>query len=113
MEFTDEFVRERARLIPDAYNPDDTAETWDDPETATFAGYFDSQGSTDTVTVGREQTLSTSLLVLTDPHADVKRGDRIRQGPRLWHVVGFPDVPKNPFTGWTPGTFVTLREDLG
>lgn len=114
MGFTGEFVRERPQLIPDSYNPDELAETWDDPETATFAGFFDSQTSTDNISIpGRNQTVSTSLLVLSDPFADVQHNDRIRQGQRLWRVVGFPDAPQNPFTGWMPGRFVQLREDHG
>ena len=47
-----------------------------------LAGYFEPDSSTEVQDPVRRQTLTVYLLVIADPHADVKRGDRIVQYTR-------------------------------
>ena len=109
-----EFVRQRAVLVPDPYDPDAAGvPSWDTPSEVTVWGYLASISSTEGADSVRRQVLAAKQLVLDDPGADVERGDRIRQGSRVWTVVGFPEADMNPFTGWRPTRVVNLEEVQG
>ena len=109
-----EFVRQRAVLVADPYDPDAAGvPSWDAPDEVTVWGYLASISSTEGADPVRRQVLAAKQLVLDDPGADVERGDRIRQGARVWVVVGFPVVDMNPFTGWRPTRVVNLEEVQG
>lgn len=112
-EHTSEFVRQRARLILDPYDPESVVEDWDNPEELTVSGYFSSQSSTERADPVREQVSTLKQLVLDDPDADVDRGDRIKQGERVWTVEGFAESDINPFTGWNPTRVCRVREGVG
>lgn len=113
MKYLQQFDRQRARRVPDPYDPDATVEDWTDPIVLPLAGYFDASSSTEQTDPVRDLVLTTRTLVVPDPDADVRRGDRIVQGEKTWTVEGFPDAPTNPFTGWRPGLFIRLREGVG
>lgn len=108
-----EFVRQRARLITDPYNPDESTEDWNNPTEIPLTGYFASGSSTEQSGEVREQVVTSKQLVIDDPGADVRRGDRIKLGDRIWTVEGFPEDDKNPFTGWQPTLVVNLEEWRG
>lgn len=116
MRFThgQKIVRERAVQVPDPYNPDSTEMDWGDPDVLEIPGaYIYVGGSSTEAGAARESTASDAQLVIDDPGADVQRGDRIRQGNRLWVVDGFQDAPINPFDGWQPILVCNLEEDVG
>lgn len=109
-----EFMRERATLVVDPYNPDAPGvPSWDNPDTLTVYGYLVSQSSTEQSDPVRSQLVTTKQLVLDDPTVDVRRGDRIRQGANLWTVMGIPEADVNPFTGWQPTRVCNLEEVTG
>lgn len=113
MEHLEPFARLRAKRIADSYNPDAEVDDWNDPDEVALEGYFDMQSSTEQVDAAREQAITLRTLVLNNPEADVRRGDRIKQGDKVWTVQGFPDPPRNPFTNWRPGLWVRLIEGVG
>jgi len=113
MNYLDTFTRQRARRVPDPYNPDSEVYDWADPVEVSVDGYFEAGSSSEQSDPVRNQVLSFSTLVIEDPDADVRRGDRIVQGEKTWTVQGFPTAPRNPFTGWRPGLFVRLKEGTG
>lgn len=112
-EHTTTFVRQRAGLTVDPYDPDSAVEDWNNPVEITLEGYFASQNSTEQTDEVREQVSTTKQLVIDDPSADVKRGDRIKLDDRVWTVTGFPEDDQNPFTGWRPTLVVSLAEWRG
>jgi len=111
---TSEFVRQRAVLVVDPYDPDAAGvPSWDTPDELTVWGYLASQSSTEQADPVRAQIITTKQLILDDPDADVERGDRIRQGVKVWTVTGFPEADINPFTGWQPTRVCNLEEVQG
>lgn len=112
-EHTTEFVRQRAKLIVDPYDPDSAVEDWGSPDEITLTGYFASSSSTEQTDEVREQVVTAKQLVIDDPAADVRRGDRIKLGERVWSVEGFPEDDMNPFTGWRPTLVARLEEWRG
>lgn len=109
----DGFTRQRAARISDPYNPDAEVYDWTNPDELALEGYFEPNSSTEQLDPVRNQVVTVYLLVLWDPDADVRRGDRIVQGDKTWTVQGFPSAPKNPFTGWQPHKFVRIVEGVG
>lgn len=112
-EYVTEFTRQRAALTPDPYNPDRMVEDWSIPSEITVSGYFSSQSSSENPGEVREQASTLKQLIIDDPDADVKRGDRIKQGDRIWTVEGFPEQDINPWTGWQPTLVANVREVVG
>lgn len=113
-EVTSGFVRERARLVGDPYDPDAPGvPDWSDPDRLPVDAYFASQSSTEQSDPVRAQLVTTKQLVFDDPHVDVRRGDRIRLGSSVWVVTGFPEADVNPFTGWQPTLVCNLEEVVG
>lgn len=110
---TTEFIRQRARRIEDPYDPDSVVEDWGSPEEIVLAGYFASQSSREQSGEVREQVTTSKQLVIDDPDADVRRGDRIKLGDKVWTVEGFPEDDMNPFTGWRPTLVANVAEWVG
>lgn len=111
--YLDGFTRQRATRIPDPYNPDAAVDDWMNPDELALEGYFEPNSSTEQLDPVRNQAVTVYLLVVWDPHADVRRGDRIVQDDKTWTVQGFPSAPKNPFTGWQPYLYVRVIEGVG
>lgn len=109
-EHTTEFVRQRAALVVDPYDPDSVVEDWGSPSEITLTGYLASSSSNEQTSEAREQVVTTKQLVIDDPRADVRRGDRIKHGDHLWSVEGFPETDQNPFTRWQPTLVANLKE---
>lgn len=113
-EHGEQFVRLRAGVVTDPYSGDPIGEDWKNPDEEPIDGaYFSSQSSTDSDGEVRRQTATGKQLIIPDPDADVRRGDRIRQGTRTWTVEGFPEADKNPFTGWQPTLVVDVENYTG
>ena len=119
MPYGQEFERLRGVYVPDPYDPDEGMVTWDDPDIITVSGFLASTASVQALASReqdspvRSQLITTNMLTLTDPDADVERGDRIRQGDRVWTVTGYPSQDQNPFTGWQPTRVCYLEEVTG
>lgn len=113
-EHTTTFIRRRAVQIPDPYNPESMVEDWSqDPSEINVSGYFSSQSSTEQSDPVREHASTLKQLIFDDPDVDVKRGDRIKQGERIWTVEGFPEQDINPWTNWQPTLVANVREGVG
>ena len=120
MPYGQEFERLRAVYVPDPYDPDGPGMVnWDNPDVVTVWGFLASTASVQALTSSeqdspvRSQLITTNMLTLADPDADVERGDRIRQGKRIWTVTGYPSHDTNPFTGWQPTRVCFLEEVTG
>lgn len=109
----DAFTRQRPTRIPDPYNPDAQIDDWTNPAELPLEGYFEANSSTEILDPVRKRAETVYLLVIFDPHADVRRGDRIVQDDKTWTVQGFQSAPKNPFTGWQPYLYVRVTEEVG
>ena len=113
-DYGETFTRLRAAAVLDPYSGEPVGEDWGNPEEEPIAGaYFSSQASSDGDGEVRRQTETGQVLVIPDPDADVRRGDRIRRGSRVWRVVGFPEADVNPWTGWQPTLLVELEHHEG
>lgn len=89
---------------------------WADPEVVEIPGAFIAQSSTSgTADATRTQALESKSLYCA-PDSDVRKGDRIRQGPEgapVFPVDGIPASDVNPFTGWQPVREVPLARAVG
>lgn len=113
-DYGEELVRQRAGQILDPYSGEPIDEDWAHPDELPLDGaYFSSQSSSDGSDEVRRQTATGMQLIIPDPDADVQRGDRIRQGSRVWSIVGFPEADTNPWTGWQPTLVVDLEDYKG
>lgn len=113
MEFTERFERLRQERVVSETNPDRTVASAAFGAPVEFFGFLDSQASADVSSGTRDEVNATATLFLSDVSFDIRRGDRVRSGDRLWKVVGFPPAPMNPFTGWRPYREVRLMEVSG
>lgn len=113
MRFTEEFERLRRVMVPSSTNPDRMVASNDFSEPETFRGFLDSESSLDEANANREGISSSAILFVEDTRFDIRRGDRVRAGERMWEVLGFPSAPMNPFSGWRPYKEVRLREVRG
>lgn len=70
--------------------------------------------SSEVDTPGRTQAQG-DYTMMAPPDLDIKPGDRIRDAAgRLFEVTGAITCPwTSPFTGWTPGKEIPLREVKG
>lgn len=108
-----ELTRLRAGRKAAPNNPDRTIEDWTNVDELPLAGWVDTQSSDDLAAPTRDQTVTRATLYCTDALADVQRGDRVRYAGGNWSVVGFPDSPRNPYTGWQPYRVVSLELVVG
>ena len=112
--YTTTFVRQRAVIVSDPYDPDsEGVPDWATPDEIEVYGYLASRSSVEQPGAVREQVVTAKQLVLDDPGVDVERGDRIKQGSHVWTVTGFPATDVNPFTGWQPTLVCNLEEVVG
>lgn len=110
----DTFDRLRAGQKPDRYNPDANVDDWSVPSRVELRGAWSSTGSSIGADAVREQTSTTKQLVIFDPDADVREGDRIRTPDgAVFSVTGRPESDRNPFTGWRPTLVINLEEVTG
>jgi hypothetical protein len=103
-------TRKRATKKEDPYNPDSTTDDWSSPDVLSFSGYVSSQTSTEQTDAVRAQLITTVQIIVPDPAADIKRGDRISDGTHSWSVTGIPASDINPFSGWQPTLVVDVEE---
>lgn len=113
-EHTTTFTRQRAVQITDPYNSESTIDDWTQaPSEVEVSGYFSSQSSSEQTDAVREHAATLKQLIFDDPDVDVRRGDRIKQGAKVWTVEGFPEQDINPWTGWQPTLVCNVREGVG
>ncbi len=126
--FGEMVVRERRQPVADPYDPDTQVPgSWGDPldYLVLEQAFVASSSSTAPVDATRSQILTEKSLYLTDPHADVQPGDRIRRGGLLDEDAGTwsggdvlyvnvrPTADTNPFTGWQPVVEIPLEASEG
>lgn len=114
--FGEQVVRERRMPIIDPYDPGAAVPgSWGDPlDVLVLEGAFvASSSSTAPLDATRSQILTEKSLYLTDPHADVLAGDRIRRGAEVLYVNVRPTADTNPFTGWQPVVEIPLDMSEG
>lgn len=111
-------VRERRPQVVDPYDPDRTVPgSWDAASSLTIERAWIAQSSSISLTTAtRVQTLTAKSLFSTNPFADVKPGDRVRDpdnpGEYLYVTAeGHSDT--NPFTGWRPYIELPLEKVEG
>jgi len=105
--------RLRAKPILDPYSQEQIAEDWSDPDEVDLDGAYVGGSSTSRVLgESRTQALEARSLYCA-PDADVRLGDKIQDGSKVYEVDGIPDAETNPFTGWQPVREIPLRRGLG
>lgn len=113
-EHLETFVRLRADVTPDPYNPDRTVEDWSDPDELPLRGSWDSTGSSFGSDPVRVQLTTSKRIAIFTPGADVLAGDRIRAADgALFTVTGPPSRDINPWTGWQPTVVLDVEEGVG
>ncbi len=105
--------RLRGSVIPDPYNPEtQIPQGWDDPDVLPIPGAFIAQTSTSLLTTATREQAAESKSLFCDGEADVRKGDRIRDGldgAPVYTIDGVPPAADtNPFTGWTPPREIPL-----
>jgi len=126
--FGEQVVRERRQPVIDPYDPGaQVPGSWGDPldYLVLEQAFVASSSSTAPVDATRHQILTDKSLYLTDPHADVVAGDRIRRGGVLDEDTGVwsggevlyvnvrPAADTNPFTSWQPVVEIPLDMSEG
>lgn len=110
--------RLRAEAKVDPYDPDSTIPAdWDHPDVLEIPNAFIAQSSTSmTKAESREQALEAKSL-FCDGAFDIRKGDRIRNGPPgapTYTIDGIPPAADtNPFTGWSPPKEIPLNRYVG
>lgn len=110
------FRRLRAAKRPSPYNPADTVDDWEQPETLEFSGALSQSSSTRTPDGLREQTETSGYITCNDPNVDIKAGDRIEPVPadgHTWTVSADPSRDQNAFTGFRPTIEIPISEWRG
>lgn len=105
--------RQRAKLITDPYSKKQVHGDWSDPDEIAIPRAFVAQSSTSMLgNASRSQALEAKSLYCA-PDADIRKGDRIRDGDEIYTVDGIPAADTNPFTGRTPVREVPLTRSVG
>lgn len=106
--------RLRAEDEYDPYNPLHKVPNWDgEVDELAFNGFISTSSSVMSPDGAREQVATDATLTVADPNVDIRRGDRIKDGGRVYVVDVVPSVDVNPFTGWQPTLEVGLLEVEG
>lgn len=106
--------RLRAEGEYDPYNPLHMVPNWDgEVDELVFNGFISTSSSVMSPDGAREQVTTDATLTVADPNIDIRRGDRIKDGGRVYVVDVVPSVDANPFTGWQPTLEVGLLEVEG
>lgn len=107
-------TRLRAEGEFDPYNPLHMVPNWDgEVDELAFNGFISTSSSVMSPDGAREQVATDATLTVADPNVDIRRGDRIKDGGRVYVVDVVPSVDANPFTGWQPTLEVGLLEVEG
>ena len=115
LRYTEQFTRQRRKLIVDPYDPySSTLGDWTDTDDIQVNGVLASLTSTEQDDAVRSEVLSTAQFVSDSPDLDVRRGDRLLASDgRKWNVVGYPTRDMNAFTGWQPTIVCNLEGVTG
>lgn len=105
-------LRARRTVVTDPYSQQPVpGGDWGADETIEGAHVTGAQ-SVLTEADGRQQQTTRPTLVCP-AGADVRVGDRITDGDRVFEVAAHAAKATNPFTGWTPPQEVPLKEVTG
>lgn len=102
-------TRLRGTPIVSPYSGETTGTSWASPDALEIPGCgFNPGGSSQPVEPGRDAVI-TKPEVYAPADVDVHAGDRVVARGRTYDVEGDPAEWRNPFTGWAPGTVITLK----
>jgi len=114
-EHLEPFTRLRAQRRPDPYNPDASVEDWTlEPDELPLEGAWSSGASSFGSYPVRLHLTTSKQIVIFDPTADVREGDRVRDAAgSVFTVTGRPEADRNPWTGWQPTLVLSVEEVTG
>lgn len=104
----------RAARVEDPYSGRVERLDWDSPERRAYDHCAVEFGVTDEPhdDPGRAQIIL-DARVFGPADMDVDATDRLEVRGEVYEVIGVPQRPRNPWTGWEPGTTVKLRRVRG
>jgi hypothetical protein len=106
--------RDRRKAIADPRSGRTKPGPWSDVDTIDLENAFiGSSSSVASPDATRTPITTAKSLYLTDADADVKAGDRIRDGDDVYYVRVKPSADRNPFTGWQPVMEIPLENTEG
>lgn len=106
-------VRERAAAILDPYSEEITGRDWGNPALLTLEGVAIAPASTVETSADNRQMVVTGMSLYFATGLDVLPGDRVRARSGLWEVEGEVLDWHHPFTGWSPGSQVSIKKVVG
>lgn len=101
--------RLRGHMVLDPYSQERVATTWDNPEVLDLGpcGIYRS-ASTEPIATDRNAVTS-DFDIYTEAEVDVIAGDRLEFRGLLCEVIGRPEFPHHPMTGWEPGGLIQAK----
>ena len=102
-------VRLRGHMVLDPYSEEDVSTSWENPDRLTIGrcGVYPSS-SMEPLADDRNAVVS-DFDVYTETTVDVIAGDRVEVRGLLCDVVGRPNFPHHPMTGWDPGGVIHAK----
>lgn len=102
-------TRLRGHLLLDVYSDEEVTISWENPETLDLGpcGVYPSS-SIEPLADDRNAIVS-DFDIYTETTVDVVAGDRLEIRGLLCDVVGRPNFPHHPMTGWDPGGVIRAK----
>lgn len=102
-------TRLRGHLVLDIYSEEEVATSWENPEALVLGpcGIYPS-ASIEPTAADRHAVIS-DFDIYTESTVDVLPGDRLEFRGLLCDVVGRPNFPHHPMTGWDPGGVIQAK----
>lgn len=108
--------RMRPTTMVDPYSQQTVTANWRNPDMLALPGAFVAHTST-SLLADAERSEAAEAKSLFIGVADIRKGDRIRngdEGAAIYTIDGIPPEPDtNPFTGWTPPREIPLTRYVG
>jgi hypothetical protein len=106
-------TRLRATTVTDPYSGEETGKSWTDPNIALIEGCAFNPGDSTEPLQDARQSVITRPTVYAPYNADIAAADRLVVRGTTYEVDGRPLPWKSPFTGWTPGLEIKLKDVEG
>lgn len=103
----------RGSPILDPYSHEETGRSWTDPTPTPYPKCAVYQNTTEEPTEDGRNSVRTATTVLLPANADITARDRVVVRGQTFEIDGDPFPWHSPFTGWEPGTQVTLGKVVG
>lgn len=102
-------TRLRGHMVLDPYSQERVVTSWDNPEVLDLGpcGIYRTV-STEPVATDRNAVVS-DFDIYTETDVDVTPGDRLEFRGLLTEVIGRPEFPHHPMTGWKPGGLIQVK----